>query len=181
MYLYLEPIFSFEDINKTLFEESEKFKKVSNSWNIITKAVEMEPLALNLEKIPNLMDTLQTSLRLIEEIQKGLENHLEIKRLEFPRFFFLSNDDLINILAETRDPLLVQPHMRKCFEGIEELIFNSNTDILGMKSVEKEEVNFDNKVSPKEFKNCVEKWLLKVEEEMRNSISHLIRQCFGEL
>ena len=65
--------------------------------------------------------------------------------------------------------------MRKCFEGIEELIFNSNTDILGMKSVEKEEVNFDNKVSPKEFKNCVEKWLLKVEEEMRNSISHLIR------
>ncbi|CAD8170768.1 unnamed protein product [Paramecium pentaurelia] len=181
MYLYLEPIFSFEDIIKTLYDESEKFKKVSSNWNLITKAVEIEPLALNLDKIPNLMDILQTSLKLIEEIQKGLENHLEIKRLEFPRFFFLSNDDLINILAETRDPLLVQPHMRKCFEGIEELIFNSNTDILGMKSVEKEEVSFDNKVSPKEYKNCVERWLLKVEEEMRNSISHLIRQCYGEL
>lgn len=58
MYLYLEPIFSFEDIIKTLYEESEKFKKVSSSWNIITKAVEMEPLALNLQKIPNLMETL---------------------------------------------------------------------------------------------------------------------------
>lgn len=35
MYLYLEPIFSFEDINKTLFEESEKFQKVSMNWTMI--------------------------------------------------------------------------------------------------------------------------------------------------
>lgn len=68
MYLYLEPIFSYEDIIKTLYEESEKFKKVSSNWNIITKAVEMEPLALNLQKIPNLMEILETSLKLIEEI-----------------------------------------------------------------------------------------------------------------
>lgn len=68
MYLYLEPIFSFEDISKTLYEESEKFKKVSSNWNIITKAVEIEPLALNLEKIPHLMEILETSLILIEEI-----------------------------------------------------------------------------------------------------------------
>lgn len=107
MFLYLEPIFGFEDISKTLVEESEKFRIVSSNWNAVMKAVEEDPLALHLEHIPNLMETLKTSLKLIEEIQKGLENHLEVKRLEFPRFFFLSNDDLINILAETRDPLIV--------------------------------------------------------------------------
>ena len=54
--------------------------------------------------------------------------------------------------------------MKKCFEGISELIFNNNVDIIGMKSSEKEEVMFLDRISPKSFKSNVEKWLLKVEE-----------------
>ena len=68
MYLYLEPIFSFEDINKTLPDESEKFQKVQKSWKFIMRAVEEDPVALHLKNIPNLKETLKTSLKLIDEI-----------------------------------------------------------------------------------------------------------------
>ena len=54
--------------------------------------------------------------------------------------------------------------MKKCFEGISELIFNNNSDIIGMRSSEKEEINFLERIAVRNYKSNVEKWLLKVEE-----------------
>ena len=181
LYLYLEPIFGSEDINKQMPAEAEKFQTVNANWFKIMNHVEKDPLVLNIEHIPNLLTDLQTSLRLIEEIQKGLNDYLETKRLYFPRFFFLSNEDLLNILAETKDPLLVQPHLKKCFEGINELIFNNQVEILGMRSSEGEEVTFLDKISPREYKSNVEQWLMKVEEQMRASLQKVTEDSLSDL
>ncbi len=74
-----------------------------------------------------------------------VQDYLETKRIAFPRFYFLSNEELLQILAQTRDAQAVQPHLRKCFDALFKLEFGKeagSVDILAMISPENESVQF---------------------------------------
>ncbi|KAH6585966.1 hypothetical protein BASA50_000909 [Batrachochytrium salamandrivorans] len=177
-WLYLEPIFSSEDIMRQMPSEAKRFISVNKTWKDTMLYCSRDRHVQVVCNMPDILQRLKDSNYELELIQKGLNQYLEIKRLYFPRFFFLSNDEMLEILSETRDPTRVQPHLKKCFEGVNGLAFESNQDISGMYSAQKEFIKFTSVVSTSDAAGAVEKWLLEVEKTMIASVRHVTAAAF---
>ena len=97
-------IFLGEDIRKQLPRESAEFDDVNNNWKTIMHRLNKDNNALRGSQHPNMLETLNEMNLKLEEIQKSLDMYLETKRQIFPRFYFLSNDDLLEILGQSKNP-----------------------------------------------------------------------------
>ncbi|KAF6321024.1 dynein axonemal heavy chain 6 [Rhinolophus ferrumequinum] len=195
-WLYLESIFNAPDIQRQLPAEAKMFLQVDKSWKEIMRKVNRLPNALRAATQPGLLETFQNNNALLDQIQKCLEAYLESKRVIFPRFYFLSNDELLEILAQTRNPQAVQPHLRKCFDSISKLEFAFllpaegkipttegepekvyTNDILAMLSPEGERVSLGKGLKAR---GNVEEWLGKVEEAMFTSLRRLCKAAIAD-
>ena len=176
-WLYLAPIFNSDDIQQQLPTEAKRFETVNKLWCRTMEDTQRSPAVLQATSGVTMLDKFEHALKFLDIIQKGLNEYLESKRLEFPRFFFLSNDELLNILSESKKPTRVQPHLKKCFENIDQLEFQSNLDITAMYSAEGERVIFDEIINPGTWNNRVEKWLPEVEGVMQTSLARIMHEA----
>uniref|UniRef100_A0A383V949 AAA+ ATPase domain-containing protein n=1 Tax=Tetradesmus obliquus TaxID=3088 RepID=A0A383V949_TETOB len=177
-WLYLEPIFGSDDILQQMPNEGRKFKAVDATWRRLMEKLAKQSEVLIVTADEELLKSLREANRLLEQVQKGLADYLETKRLAFPRFYFLSNDELLEILSETKDPARVQPYLRKIFEGIAALNFGPDLEVNAMISEEGEKVPFAKPFNPAAAGGAVERWLIDCEAAMRDTVRSVLKASF---
>ncbi|XP_041357041.1 cytoplasmic dynein 2 heavy chain 1-like isoform X2 [Gigantopelta aegis] len=170
-WVYLEPIFG----RGALPKEQGRFKRVDDDFRSIMMDVHRDNRVLSLVSRPGLRNLLTTSLDQLQRCQKSLNEFLEEKRSLFPRFYFIGDDDLLEILGQATNPNVIQSHLKKLFAGIHSVEFDEAcSHILAMKSLEGEVVPLKRKVK---ITPDVEVWLGKLSDEMKDTLRELLREC----
>lgn len=101
------------------------------------------------------------------------------KRTEFGRFYFLSNDELLQILAEaSTNPECIQTHLRKIFENINRIEFKGGEEITHMSSAEGERVGLRMTKMKQGGNSKVESWLQYLLDSMQHAVKTFIQKAY---
>ncbi|XP_037265188.1 dynein heavy chain 9, axonemal [Falco rusticolus] len=171
---HLESIFiGSEDIRAQLPEDSKRFEGIDVDFKELAYETQKTPNVVEATNKPGLSQQLEDIQSRLSLCEKALAEYLDMKRLAFPRFYFISSADLLDILSNGTNPHLVQRHLSKLFDNLAKMKFQLDSEQkatkvgLGMYSKEEEYVSFS---EPCDCSGQVEIWLNRVLDSMRATV-----------
>lgn len=183
-WVYLEGIlFSSSDIKAQLPSEWSRFKSVDSEFISLMRRIAGKPYAMEVLNIENLQRTLDRLSNLMTVIQKALGEYLSKQRRDFSRFYFLGDDDLLEIMGNAGEPGKVLPHVGKMFAGIAAARITKSSVPEGVKtrfdamiSKDGEVVDFYEPIDITEEKS-VKDWLKELESKMQTTLALLLQEA----
>ncbi|CAH0727356.1 unnamed protein product, partial [Brenthis ino] len=172
LWMYLEAVFVGGDIAKQLPAEAKRFATIDKTYvKIMYRARDIVNCVETCVSDDTLKQLLPHLIEQLEACQKSLTGYLETKRLIFPRFFFVSDPVLLEILGQASNPHSIQPHLPSIFDAIYTVDFDDKDRIVNMNSDNGETIPLDHPV------NCiggVEIWLNSLLDTMKDTVRNII-------
>ncbi len=110
---HLESIFiGTEDIRKQLPEDSKRFDEIDRDFKKVAEENQQDLNVIRCTNRTNVYEQLESIKARLALCEKALAEYLETKRLAFPRFYFVSPAELLDILSNGNVPEKVMRHLR---------------------------------------------------------------------
>ncbi|KAL3689255.1 hypothetical protein R1sor_015564 [Riccia sorocarpa] len=178
-FFILRPIFSSSNIRQQLADESGRFAQLDDLWQQVLETILQRRLFLHVCESPLIFEEVPKKIQTMEEIMCSLINLLERKRSRFPRFYFLSNDELLQVLSHEQNPNELQYYLCKCFCGLHAIEFSKEGIVTGLWAEKSEYLPFFDPVHT--FSRPVEEWMTAVGQEMKDTVTQAILERVKEL
>ncbi|OHS95209.1 Dynein heavy chain family protein [Tritrichomonas foetus] len=174
---HLRPIFiGSEDIRQQLPTQSESFERIDKEMNQFIKEQKANVNVIDTCNQPNIQKFLEAQLRELTVVEKSLNEYLETKRMAFPRFYFVSSNDLLDILSKGRNPKDIEEHFGKVFDNLVKVEWTGPRTCKAMISREGEKVDFDEEI---ELKGAVEHWLQLLLDTAKETLKHKLADAIS--
>ncbi|XP_043285223.1 dynein axonemal heavy chain 10 [Venturia canescens] len=168
-WLYLEGIFVGSDIRSQLPEEARKFDEIDKTFRKIMLDTAKRLNVVECCMAPGRRDEFEALIDGLERCQKSLTDYLSTKRAVFPRFNFISDDELLGILGSS-DSAVIQEHVSKMFDNLDKFRLERDSKdksiATALISSEKEIMEFSEAVIAE---GKIEDWMVLALAEMRRS------------
>jgi len=131
LWVSLESIFlNAADIRSQLPDDTKRFEDIDDEFRIFMRAIATNPMVVDVCTEDGREEILRDMVGELEKCQKSLNEYLDVKKSIFPRFCFVSNLALLDILSNGKNPPLIVPHLSKCFNGITSVNFEPRKEAL---------------------------------------------------
>lgn len=178
-WVYLEGVFTGNmDIRHLLPIESSRFQNINSEFFTVLKKVYKSPLVLDVLNISGVQKSLERLAELLHKIQKALGEYLERERISFPRFYFVGDEDLLEIIGNSNDTMRISKHFKKMFAGLAGLLMDQESTITGFTSKEGEEVRLKKHVSLVKTPR-INDWLAALENSMKHTLAELLGEALA--
>ncbi|KAH8912297.1 hypothetical protein BR93DRAFT_871202 [Coniochaeta sp. PMI_546] len=176
-WVYLEGVFTGNaDIKHLLPIESSRFQNINSEFSAVMKKVYKQPYVLEVLNIPNVQKSLERLAELLNKIQKALGEYLEKERVSFPRFYFVGDEDLLEMIGNSNDTLRIAKHFKKMFAGLSGLVMDEEAVISGFTSKEGEVVRLKKEINLVKTPR-INDWLALLENGMKSTLAELLAEA----
>ena len=180
---HLENIIYSGDMKRSLQDSS--FDKVDVDWKGALNKIGQGAIA----RVIDLQTAMTPKAKILDQIQHKIEEQLKQMRIQFERFFFISNDDLLFMLANSKNTdnktgkegiEMIKPYLSKIFEDVYDLNYiqtmgTSGKEIVSVISLAKEKLKFQKGVK---VDDDLARWIGLLETKINETMKERMLQAY---